>query len=621
MKSISTDKIILAVLVILLILQYVPLLPQGTIDILLLAVSALATLPVIKSAAASVRNRKISIDLLASVALVASFVAQQWSSAAFINLMLTSARIFGSYTEAKARAAIEGLLKLRPEKIKIRKEGKVVEIHVNDVKVGDLVIIETGERIPIDGEVIQGEASIDQSSLTGESVPVAKAVGDKVLSATLNVSGSLVVRAEKVGKDTTLEKIISLVEESQKEKSDIRTYADKFAGWYVAIVFAAAIIIYLLSKDINLVLAVLLVVCADDIAVAVPLAFYSAIGYAARRGVIIKGGKFLEGLTKIKTVIVDKTGTLTLGKLKVEEIVPLNEEKIESVISAAASAEFLSQHPSAKAILKYAAEKGVSFKKPDDFHEKPGRGTVSAYGSDKYIAGNPKFFSESKVVITTATLGKIKEYESKGFSVTLIGKNEKIIGLAILTDQIRPGVKESIEEMRNLGVKHWVMLTGDNERVAERVAAELNIGEFHANLAPEDKVAFIKKHLSKFPSTAMVGDGVNDAASLALADVGIAMGAIGSDAAIEAADIALMKDDFREIPEILKLGQYTLKIARQDFVIWGVTNAIGLVLAFARIIGPEGAAAYNFITDFFPLLNSMRLFNLHLTLSKSHQNK
>lgn len=614
MKAINTDKIIFVVLAVLLILQYIPLLPKETVNIFLFAVSVLATLPVIKSAAESVGNRKISVDLLASVALVASLLAREWSSAAFINLMLTSARIFGDYTESKARAAIEGLLKLRPEKIKVRRDNKISEIHIENVKVGDIVIIEAGERIPVDGEIIQGDASIDQSSLTGESVPIAKTIGDKVLSSTLNVSGSFEVRAEKIGKDTTLEKIITLVEESQKEKSDIRTYADKFAGWYIGLSMSGAILIYLFTNSINLVLAVLLVVCADDIAVAVPLAFYSAIGYAARRGVIIKGGKFLEGLTKVKTIVVDKTGTLTMGKLKVQKIVPLNDEKENEVISIAASSEFLSRHPAAKAIIQYAAQKKVSFKKPDDFQEKPGRGTIAFCGSEKYTSGNPKFFSESKIEMPTGTLGKIKEYESEGFGVTLIGKNKKIVGLAILADQLRPGVKETIEATRQLGVKHWVMLTGDNEKVAERVAGELGIGEFHANLVPEDKVEFVKHHLVSSASLAMVGDGVNDAASLALADVGIAMGAIGSDAAIEAADIALMRDDIRELPETMKLGQYVIKIARQDFIIWAVTNSTGLVLVFSGIIGPEGAAAYNFITDFFPLLNSLRLFNLHLSL-------
>ncbi len=617
--GVNFDKIIFAVLAILFAFQYIPLFPQNIIQSLLVIVSVIATLPVIWSAIKSVMEKQVSVDLLASIALAASFIAKQWGSAVFINLMLTSARIFGDYTESKARAAIEGLLKLRPEKIKVKRGSNIVEIHISEVKIGDLVFIETGERIPVDGEIIHGEASIDQSSLTGESIPVTKTVGDKVLSSTMNVSGSLVVRTDKIGKDTTLEKIIALVDESQKQKSSIRTVADKFAGWYIGLAFVGAVLLYVLYRDMNLVLAVLLVVCADDIAVAVPLAFYSSIGYAARRGVIIKGGKFLEGLTKIKTVIVDKTGTLTLGKLKVVEIIPLDGEKTEKVVSIAASADFFSEHPSAKAIIHYAKQKEISFKKPDSFQEKPGHGITAICGSEKYSSGNPKFFKELGIEISSEADKIIKEFENKGFDVTLIGRGKKTAGLVVLADEIRPGAKAAIESMRNLGIKHWVMLTGDNERVASRVAAELNIGEFHANLLPEDKVDFVKKHLQKFPSTAMIGDGVNDAASLALADVGIAMGAIGSDAAIEAADVALMKDDISELPEIVELGRYTMKIARQDFIIWTITNGIGLILVFARVIGPEGAAAYNFITDFFPLMNSIRLFNLHRSLKTSER--
>lgn len=614
MKSINLDKIIFAALAVLLIFQYFPFLPRNIIEILLFLVSAIATLPVILSAIEAIRNKKISVDLLASVALIASFAAKQWDSVAFINLMLASARIFGDYTESRAHAAIEGLLKLRPEKIKVRCGSIISEIRVSDVKIGDLIIIESGERIPVDGEIIQGEASIDQSSLTGESIPVPKAVGDKVLSSTLNVSGSLTVRTEKIGKDTTLEKIISLVDESQKEKSNMRTLADKFAGWYIVLAFVGAISIYIFSKDINLVLAVLLVICADDIAVALPLAFYSAIAYAARRGVIIKGGKFLEGLIKIKTIVVDKTGTMTLGKMKVEEIFSFDGEDDRKIISIAASVEFFSEHPMAKAIIHYAKQNKIVFEKPDNFEEKPGRGATATCGGKKCISGSQSFFKESGIEITADVSQKIKEYEDKGFSIILIGRDKKVAGLAILADEIRPGAKKAIESMKNLGVKNWIMLTGDNEKAAGRVAGELGINEFHANLLPEQKVEFIKLHLQKSPSTAMIGDGVNDAASLALADIGIAMGAVGSDAAIEAADIALMKDDLSELPEIIKLGKYTMKIARQDFIIWIITNGAGLALAFTRVIGPEGAAAYNFVTDFFPLLNSIRLFNLHLSL-------
>ncbi len=614
MKLFGWDKILFAVLAILLSLHYVSLIPQTVDQTLLILVSSIATLPVLWSALQSFRNKKISIDLLASIALVASLLNREWASAAFINLMLTSARIFYHYTESKARAAIQGLLKLRPQTVKIKRGSEIIEKKSEEVNVGDSVIIESGERIPIDGTILQGEASIDQSSLTGESAPVAKKAGDNVFSSTLAVSGSLIVKAEKIGKDTTLEKIISLVEESQKEKSGIKTVAEKFSDWYIIITLIGAVIIYFFFRDIKLILAVLLANSAEDIAVAIPMAFFSAIGYAARRGVIIKGEDSLEGLTKVKTIIVDKTGTLTLGHLEVQKIVPFGEYTIEDVFKIAASTEFFSEHPAAKAILKYARSKKLSFEKPDTFEEKPGRGIIATVGGKKFFSGSINFFREMGIIVHSSEFQTIKEYEEKGFGITLIGDEHKLIGMIVLADKIRPGIKEAIAKLRGFGITHWVMLTGDNEKVASRVATELNIGEFHANLLPEQKVDYIKQHLKKFPKTAMIGDGVNDAASLALADVGIAMGAIGSDAAIEAADIALMKDDIAEIPDIVELGRYTLRIARQDFFIWGVTNFLGLALVFSRTIGPEGAAAYNFITDFFPLINSLRLFNLHLKI-------
>ncbi len=606
------DKILFGILSLLLGLQYLPFIPRTIDQKLLFLVSAVATLPVIYAALQSIRKKKISVDLLASIALMASLIARQWTSAAFINLMLTSARIFEGYTRSKARAAIQGLLKLRPHTIKVKRDSEVIELPAEEAKVGDLIIIESGERIPVDGLIVQGEASIDQSSLTGESAPVDKKIGDTVFSSTLAVSGSLVVKTEKTGNNTTLEKIISLVEESQKEKSDSRTIAEKFSSWYIVVTLVGSVLLYIALHDASLVLSVLLVTCADDIAIAVPLAFFSAIGYAARRGVIVKGGNFLEALTKIKTMIVDKTGTLTLGRLTVQEIVPLKGNDLQDVFRIAAMTEVFSEHPAAKAILEYAHSKSIRFEKPDDFEEKPGRGIAAVFRGKKFFSGNPHFFQELGIPLLPSELRHIQEYEEKGFDVTIIGEEKTIIGFIVLADAIRPGVKEVIEKLRALGMVHWVMLTGDNEKVAKRVATELDIGEFHANLLPEQKVEYIKQHLKEYPKTAMIGDGANDAASLALADVGIAMGAIGSDAAIEAADIALMRDDISEIPEIVELGRYTLKIVHQDFLIWGITNSIGLALAFSHIVGPAGAAAYNFFTDFLPLVNSIRLFNLHL---------
>lgn len=613
-SSFSWDKFLFVILFFLLFSHYLKLIPGKTDETALILVSIVATIPVLISAARALKNKKISVDLLASIALVASLLTKEWASATFINLMLTSARIFSEYTENRARRAIQGLLKMRPQKIKVKRGNSILEVPVDEIKIGELVVIESGERIPVDGVVMEGAASIDQSSLTGESIPIAKSKGDDVFSSTLNVSGSLIVKAVKIGKDTTLEKIINLVEESQKGKPEIKTRADTFATWYIIIMVLGSGIVYLFSQDIYLLLALLLVACADDIAVAVPMAFLSAIGYAARRGVIVKGGHFLEGLSDVKTIIVDKTGTITKGKLKVQGIKVFSGYKEKDLLRFAAMTEFLSEHPVAKAVMEYVKVKKTKFAKPKKFEELPGRGTFATYRNKKILSGNLNFFKESGVKISKMALKELNKSQDDGFNVTLIGCDKNLVGFIASADEIRPKAKETINKLKKLGIEKWVMLTGDNERVAERVAREVDIPNFHANLLPEDKLKYIKRYLNPQYKTAMIGDGVNDAAALALADIGIAMGAIGSDAAIEAADIALMKDDIGEIPEMVEVSRYTLKVANQDFWIWGIVNVIGLILVFGKFIGPQGAAAYNFVTDFFPLLNSLRLFNLHLKL-------
>lgn len=620
-KFLIWDKSLLVLLCLLLLLHYSGFVRPDLDEILLIFVSVIGTLPVVFSAIRSLKNKKLSVDLLASIALIASLLTKEWASAAFINLMLTSARIFGGYTEAKAKAAIKGLLKLRPARVKIKsglpgQEESILEVPLSQVKVGDFIVVESGDRVPVDGNVSEGEASIDQSSLTGESIPVTKSKGDEVLSSTLVASGSIVMMAEKIGKDTALEKIIALVENSQNEKSSIRTASDRFATWYIVVTLVASLVIYVVFRDMYLLLSLLLVACADDIALAIPLAFLAAVGYAARRGVIIKGGGYLEQLSKVKTFILDKTGTITRGKMKVESLAVYNNYTESDLLRFAGMTEFFSEHPVAKTIANYLKEKKVEFEKPAVFNETPGKGISAVYKGKNLVAGKAEFMAESGVKLDDKEKSDIARIENDGYSATLIGFDGKLVGFISCADEVRPHVKDTISRMRDLGVENIVMLTGDNEKVAKRVAAEAGITDFHSDLLPEEKIAYVKKYLNKDSKVAMVGDGVNDAASLALSDVGIAMGAIGSDAAIEAADIALMRDDFKEIPEIMDLGRYTLKIARQDFWIWGIVNVAGLVLVLARIFGPEGASAYNFATDFLPLANSMRLFNLHLKLNK-----
>lgn len=602
------DKILIFTLPVALLGFYFNIVSPEIGGLILAVLAVVGTVPVFLNAAGGLRMKKLSVDLLALVALVVSIVLKEWASAVFINLMLVSARIFDYYSQNTARAAIKSLLKLRPENVKVIEGDKVLVKNIKKIKRDDLIAIESGERVPVDGIIEKGDANIDQSSLTGESVPVAKTVGDRVLSSTLNVSGSLLVRVDKVGPDTMFEKIIELVEKAQKEKPRITGMADKFTAWYIIATLIGSTVLYLLSNNTLLVLSVLLVACADDIAVAIPMAFLVSIGRAAKRGVIIKGSNFIETLVGVKTLIVDKTGTLTRGKLNIQSVVPFGAYTKEDVVKFAATAEFFSNHSAAKAIVKYAGDRNIEFIKPKDFKEVPGKGETAMLDGKRISVGKLSFLNELGVKISDEQNRAVGRVKSEGFNITLVGLDNELIGFVVLADQIRPNVKETVTKLRNMGISHWVMLTGDNENVAKKIAEQATISEFHANLLPEDKLNFIKKHLNSRSKIAMVGDGVNDAAALALADIGIAMGTIGSDAAIEAADIALMNDDFSKIPEIVAISRRTMRICVQNFWIWGLINILGFILVFNWFIGPQGAAAYNFITDFIPILNSFRLF-------------
>lgn len=615
-QFVKVDQFLLAAFVVALILHYSHFTPPAIDSAMLTFFASIGTLPVLYSAYQSLKKKKITVDLLASVALIVSILEQQWASAVFINLMLTSARIFDSYTQDSARNAIKSLLKLRPEKVKVQRGKEIIEESINKIKKDDLIIVELGDRIPVDGIIISGTAQIDQSSLTGESLPVEKNVNDEVLSSTMNVSGSLVIRAEKVGKDTAFEKIIRLVEESQKDKAGIQTTADKFTGWYISLTFLGAILIYVFTRNLNLVLSVLLVTCADDIAVAIPIAFSAGIASAARQGIIIKGGSFLEGLMQVKTIIVDKTGTLTRGMLKVSQVYTLRDKTQNEVVSLAASADFFSEHPVAHAIIRYTQEQKIDFEKTEEFEEYSGKGSSAVLAGKKIFCGKLDFLRSVGVTISAEKqreVEKIKE-EAAG-SLLSVAYDGQLIGVIILEDEIRKEAADTIKKLRLQGVENIIMLTGDNEKVAKKVSDSLGLTAYHADLLPEDKIKYVKKYLNDKHKVAMIGDGVNDAAALALADIGIAMGALGTDAAIEAADIALMKDDLSKVSEAINIGQLVTNISRQDFLIWGVVNAVGLGLVFARIIGPEGAAAFNFITDFLPLINSMRMFGYRSNFS------
>lgn len=585
--------------------------PAAWNALLLIVVSVAGLIPVLVSASRAIAKRRVSIDLLASVALIASFLVYEWQSAAFINLMLTAARIFGTYTEVRVRSAITGILKLRPEKVRVKREATVEDIPLASVQVGDRVIVESGEHIAIDGTVEEGGGTVDQSSLTGESMPVPKEIRDSVWSGTLLVSGSLIVKTEKVGKDTTIEKTIALVENAGQEKAGIHTTADRFAAWYIGIILVSSGIIYFISKDSSLLLSFLLVACADDIAVATPMSLLASVGQAARRGVIIKGGKILEALARTRIVIVDKTGTLTLGKFAVQETRTFGTHTEEELMRYAAMTSAYSHHPIAQSIVVYLKKRNVYFEKPEHINEFPGKGITAGTDGKTVYSGNMRLMEESGVSLSPAIRTMVSDIEGHGQNANMLALDREPIGVFACADEMRPETYSAIARLKVLGMEKIIMLTGDNENVASRIAERVGIGEFHANMLPEQKLAFVRNNISEKKKVIMVGDGINDAASLALADVGIAMGAIGSDAAIEAADIALMKDDFSRIPETIELGRKTMRIIHQNFAVWGAVNIIGIVLVSLRILGPESASAYNFLTDFIPIMNAGRLFGVH----------
>ena len=615
-KTFNPDRILLGFLVTALVLHYGKLLPITGDAYALVTLSLIATLPVIASAIRAIFKRKITIDLLASAALVLSLLNKEWASAILINLMLTSARIFMAYSEDRARRSIESLLKLKPKKVKIKRGDRIEEASFSEIKKGDLVVVEIGGRVPVDGLIVEGEATLDQSSLTGESIPVPKSKGDEVLSSTIVLNGNLIIKAEKVGKETTLEKIIDLVEKAQSNKAEITAAADRFTAWYIVLAGVGASVIFFFSHNLLLVLSVMLVVCADDIAISIPLAFLTAIGYAAKKGIIIKGSNYLEGMHRVKTIFVDKTGTITQGKLKVVKasvIAGLSQEEFSSLTGSLAE---LSQHPSSKAVLKYAQEKNFQPVKLDGFEEYPGKGASAVYKGKKVIMGRLSFFRASKIQISEKQLEIIDKEESGGFSFTLLALGNKLEGFFAMEDALKPGVKETIIRLKTKGIEKVIMLTGDNEKIAQRVSEAVGIDEYYANLLPEDKIAHLKKAMGGKDKVMMIGDGVNDAAALSLADISVAMGGIGYDVTIESADIVLMKDDFSIIPDLIGLSNYTLKIASQDFWIWGIVNVLGLYLVFSGLIGPTGAAGFNFVTDFFPIINSMRVMSLY---KRKHQ--
>ncbi len=537
-------------------------------------------------------HRKITVNVFVTVALIATMAVGQFLSAALIVFIMAVVGAFESYTLDKTKKNIRSLLNFAPKMANVRRGTEEVAMLAAEVQTGDIVVIRPGERIPVDGIVTKGASSVNQAPITGESIPVEKTLGNEVFSATMNETGHLEVRTTRVGEDTTLARIVHLVEGAQGTRAPIQGIADRFTTWFLPAVLIIGVIGYLLSRDVLVFVSILLVACPCAFAIATPTAVTAGISNMARRGILIKGGSFLELSGKLDTLLVDKTGTFTLGRPKVVEVIALPGSQEADVILLAATAEKFSEHPLARAILADAGARSISVPDPDEFKSETGMGITAQSGGHDLIIGKPEFLETKGVKLGEESFGLITKQTEMGRTVILVSSDATVTGLIAIADEVRPGTAEAIATLRKMGIKNIVMLTGDNATVAKAVSASIGIDSYQANLLPEQKLDVVKELQEKGQLVGMIGDGINDAPALAKADVGIAMGASGTDVAIETADVTLMKDDLWQFVDFVWMSQKVIRRIKINIGLSMVYNAIGLLLGVQALLSPITATIY-----------------------------
>jgi Cd2+/Zn2+-exporting ATPase len=576
---------------------------------LMIAAAVLAGWEIAVRAIRSLRNRHISIELLVTIATIGALaIGEYWEAAAVTFLF-----VFGAYLEARTlsrtREVLKGLLDLAPVTATVIREGRQVEVSPTEVVVDETVLVKPGAKIAVDGEVVDGRSFVDQSAITGEPIPEEKSAGMQVFAGTVNQAGLLKVRATGVGADTTLARIIRRVEEAQEEKAPTQRFIERFSQWYTPFIIALSVIVYLITRDIELALTLLVIGCPGALVISTPVSIVAGIGRAAKSGILIKGGEYLENAGKVSAIALDKTGTLTLGKPQLVDVIPLNGAEKEQIVKWAAIAESSSEHPLANAIVQAAEPLGTNTP-VDSFETITGRGVKARLNGDEIGVGTPELMEQLRVPVPGEAQEHLKRLRSAGKTAILVSRNQQAVGVLGIADTLREDAREMIAGLKKSGVERIVMLTGDNHRTAQAIASELEIDELQADLLPEDKLQAIQKLQSEGHVVAMVGDGINDAPALAAADLGIAMGAAGTDIAIETADIALMSDDLMRLPEAVRISKATLRNIRQNVAI-ALTTVGGLLLGV--LVGEVHMAGGMLIHEasvLIVILNGMRLLRM-----------
>jgi Cd2+/Zn2+-exporting ATPase len=537
-------------------------------------------------------HRKITVNVFVTVAIIATIAVGLFMSAALIVFIMAVVGAFESYTLDKTKKNIRDLLNFAPKMANVRRGTEEVTIPASDVQIGDIVLIRPGERVPVDGIVITGASSVNQAPITGESIPVEKVPGSEVFSATMNETGHLEVRTTRVGEDTTLARIVHLVEGAQSTRAPIQGIADRFTTWFLPAVLVIGVVGYLLSGQVLVFVSILLVACPCAFAIATPTAVTAGISNMARHGILIKGGSFLELTGKLDTLLVDKTGTFTLGRAKVVEVIARSGYREEDVILLAATGEKFSEHPLARAVLTAADSRHISVPDPDEFRSETGMGITALSGEHNLIIGKPEFLEIKGIEVADEVRGIVTKQAEMGRTVILVSSDSTIVGMIAIADEVRPGTAEAVKALKNMGVKNITMLTGDNAMVARAVSAAIGIDDYQANLLPEQKLNAVQQLQEKGQLVGMIGDGINDAPALAKADVGVAMGASGTDVAIETADVTLMKDDLWQFVDFVWMSRKVIRRIKINIGLSMVYNAIGLILGVQALLSPITATLY-----------------------------
>ncbi|KML30124.1 cadmium-translocating P-type ATPase [Priestia aryabhattai] len=569
-----------------------------------------------KSAYYGIKSRSLDMNVLMTVAALGAAVIGEWLEGATVVWLFALGVALQTRSIEQTRNSIRGLMDLAPSEAWVKENGQLIKKAAEDISIGSTIVVKPGDRIPLDGEIINGESSINQAPITGESIPVDKVMGDAVYAGTINESGSLEIKVTKLVEDTTIAKIIHLVEEAQEKKAPTQAFVDKFATIYTPIVFILALFIMVIpplfdgawSEWFYKGLELLVVACPCALVISTPVAIVSAIGNAAKNGVLIKGGTFLEKAGAINAIAFDKTGTLTEGKPAVSEVVSLAAEE-NQLLAITKTLEDYSNHPIARAIVDYTAEKKVVSLQGSNFKILTGKGVQATIQDTVYYAGNAKLFSDLGTPLTHCW-SQIEKLQNEGKTIIIVGTAKSVLGIISVADTIRHTTISALESLKQNGMQQIVMLTGDNEGTAKMIASQSRVDRYFADLLPEDKVKAIQQLQHEGYQTAMVGDGINDAPALATADLGIAMGGAGTDTAMETADIVLMADNLEKLPHTMKLSRKALAVIKQNIWFSIIVKVIALAFIFPgwltlwiAVLSDTGAAL-------LVILNSLRLLKM-----------